>query len=93
MECLPTAIPESLELVVEDLGIGATAEAGVIALPPGVDLIDAADRVVVSVSLPRVQEEEEEEVEELLLEGDQDEPEVIGKGKEGDDTAPADDED
>ena len=83
VECLPTEIPESLELSVEDLGIGDTADAAAISLPPGVELVDPDTRVIVSVNLPRaLVEEEEEPEEELLLEGDQDEPEVIGKGKE-----------
>ncbi|MEE2778206.1 MAG: 50S ribosomal protein L25 [Acidobacteriota bacterium] len=83
VECLPTEIPESLALDVDALDIGDTADAGSVPLPPGVELLDDAHRVILSVSLPRtVEEEEEDEQDELLLEGESDEPEVIGKGKD-----------
>jgi large subunit ribosomal protein L25 len=93
VECLPTAIPQGLEINVEDLRIGDHVEAKDITLPEGVELMDEPQKVVVSVSHSRVEAEIDEleaegEGEELLIEAASDEPEVIGKGKdaEGEDS-------
>lgn len=81
LECLPGDIPNQLELDVSGLHLGQHAEAGDIELPPKVELLDDADRVIVSIAAPRVVEEDEEE-DEGLLEEAAEEPEVIGR--EGD---------
>lgn len=83
IECLPALIPTDFELDVSDLHLGQHAEAGDISLPDGVVLMEAPERVVLSVTLPRVVEEEEVEEEELL-EGELDEPEVISGAKDED---------
>ena len=80
VECLPSAIPGSLMLNVEELLIGDHRVVGDLTLPPGVEVTEELDRVIVSIAAPRIEEEEEEE-EELLLEAEAEEPEVIGKGK------------
>lgn len=88
IECLPGDIPVKLEIDVSALEIGDHVEAKQIALPDKVELIDEPDRVVVAVSHSRVAAavEEAEAVveasEEGLLEAEEFEPEVIGKGKE-----------
>lgn len=86
VECLPGQIPDHLELDVTELHVGDHAEAGQISLPEGVDLLDEPERVILTIIIPRAaaEEEEEEEEEELLLEPGQEEPEVIGRGKEED---------
>lgn len=89
VECLPSDIPESLDVDVSQLAIGDHVEAGALVLPKGVTLLEEADRVIVSVSYPdRIEETEEED--EGLLEAAPDEPEVIRRGKDQDDE---DDED
>lgn len=86
VECLPTDIPESFVLDVSALEIGDHLEASAIELPKGVELLEEPDRVIVSVSYAdRIEVEEEDE--EALLEAEQAEPEVIGKGKEEDEDA------
>jgi large subunit ribosomal protein L25 len=82
VECLPTSIPASLALDVSEMRIGDHLEAGVIELPAGVTLIDEPDRVLAAVSMPKAVEEEEVVEDEDLLEGESDEPQVIGRGKE-----------
>lgn len=83
IESLPGQIPPHLELDVSELNIGQNLDAGSLALPEGVELLEDLDRVLVSVAHPRVVEEEVEEEEELLEE-EMEEPEVIGRGKEED---------
>ncbi len=87
VECLPTDIPRELVVDVTELHIGQHIEAGNLALPKSVELIDEPEKVIVSVSHSRVAAEVEEleaegEAEELLIEAAKDEPEVIGRGKE-----------
>ena len=85
VECLPADIPQSLELDISELHIGDHIEAGALALPAKVELIDDEDKVLVSLAHARVVEEEEEvSEEEELLEAEMEEPEVIAKGKAAD---------
>lgn len=81
--CLPGDIPQQIEVNVEELHIGDHIEVGDLDVPEGAKIEDDPDRVVVSVHVREELElpEEEEEVEEELLEGEEMEPEVIGKGK------------
>lgn len=82
VECLPGVIPEEIEVDVTGLAIGDHLEAGALKLPDGVELIEEPDRVIVSIAYP-VRIEEPEEEEDALLEAERDEPEVIRRGKEG----------
>ncbi len=82
VECLPSNIPQSVQLVVSELHIGQHVEASELEVPEGVELLTDAERVIVSVALQKVVEEEVEEVEEdLLIETEATEPEVIQRGK------------
>ena len=83
VECLPGQIPEHFEVDVTPLHIGQHVEAGELELPEGVELLVEPERVIVSVSLRKIIEEEvEEEVEEeMLIEAETEEPEVISRGK------------
>lgn len=83
VECLPDKIPAVIEVDVSDLHIGQHLEVSDLPIPEGVDLVDDANKVIVSVAHARVHEVEEE-VEEELLEAGTDEPEVIGRTKEED---------
>lgn len=82
VECLPGDIPDTIEVDVSGLSIGDHLEAGRLALPKGVTLLEDPERVIVSVSYPDRIEEPEEEAEEELLEAEREEPELIGRGKE-----------
>jgi large subunit ribosomal protein L25 len=90
VECLPGAIPQQFELDVSELEIGDHREASDLDLPKGVELLEEADRVIVSIAAPRLEEEEEEE-DELLLEAASAEPELIGRGKDEDEAEGDDD--
>ena len=64
--CLPTAIPESIEVDISDLTIGDSIHVREIALPGDVELPEDVDFTVITVLAPKVEEEpvEEEELEE-----------------------------
>ena len=64
--CLPTAIPESIEVDITDLTIGDSIHISEITLPSEVELPEDVDFTVVTVLAPKVEEEpvEEEELEE-----------------------------
>ena len=64
--CLPTAIPESIEVDISDLTIGDSIHLLEIALPADVELPEETDFTVITVLAPKVEEEpvEEEELEE-----------------------------
>lgn len=82
VECLPGDIPDAIEVDVSELSIGDNLTAGALTLPKGVTLLEDPERVIVSVAYPDRIEEPEEEAAEELLEAEQEEPEVIGRGKE-----------
>ncbi len=90
IESLPGDIPAKLTLGVSALHIGDHLEAKDLELPDGVELMDEPEKVLVSVAHSRVAEVvEEAEIgveEELLIETEEEEPEVIGKGKEQEET-------
>ena len=79
VECLPSDIPELLEVDVTELHIGQHIEADAITLPEGVTLVDDPHRMIVGASAMKIEEEESEEEDELL-EGVDQQPEVIQKG-------------
>lgn len=79
VECLPTAIPESFELNVEELMINDSLHVSDIQAPADVTILNDPEDTVVTINPPQTFEEPEEE-EVLGEEGE--EPEVIKKGKE-----------
>ncbi len=74
VECLPTAIPDQIDVEVEALEIGDNLTVGELSFPEGVTPVTDAGTVVVTVVPPLELTEEEEEPEELVLE-----PELIGR--------------
>jgi large subunit ribosomal protein L25 len=76
IRCPAGAIPESVGLNVNELHLGGHLLAGDLELPDGVELITAADTMIVHVEEPKVALEPEE----AAVEGA--EPEVIAKGGE-----------
>lgn len=76
VECLPTDIPEHINVHVDELRIGDSITVKELVLPEGVEILDDPEQVVVSVHAPQSEEEPAEE------EGEgAEEPEVIKKGK------------
>ena len=84
IECLPSAIPNHLEVDVTALHIGQHIEAGQVELPEGVTLLDDEDKVIVSIAQPRSVAEDDEDEGDELLERAASEPEVIKRGKDDD---------
>ena len=85
VEALPTDIPTALFADVSELHIGQHIELGDLEVPKGVEFTDEPGRVVAAVAQSRVADslEEEEEEGEDLIEAEAEEPELIGKVKEG----------
>ena len=86
VECLPGDIPQTLELDVTALEIGAHYEAKDLELPKSVELMVELDKVIVAVAHSRVatevEEAEAEAAEAGLLEEEAAEPELIGRSTE-----------
>jgi large subunit ribosomal protein L25 len=80
VECLPGAIPDSIDVDITNLGIHQYVRVSDITLPEGVKVLDDGDRVVVGVTVARaeVTETPAVAVEEGVTPA---EPEVITKGK------------
>jgi large subunit ribosomal protein L25 len=83
VECLPTDIPDSIDVGVKSLRIGDTITVGDIEVSSKLDILTAKDTVIASVLAPAKEEEvKPAEGAEELAEGA--EPEVIGEKKEAD---------
>ena len=79
VECLPTQIPESIEIDAEHIEIGGNLHVSDLTLPEGLKLVTNSSEVILSVRAPVIEEEVVEE--EVLEEGA--EPELVGgKGKD-----------
>jgi len=86
VECLPTEIPENIEIDVSELRIGDSVQAKDLTIPAGVKLLTDPEQMVVSCVPPKI---EEEVPEEELAEGEAAEPEVITERKPEGEDAPA----
>ena len=67
--CLPTQIPESIEIDITELEIGDSIHAEEIPLSEGVEIITEVNFTVVTVLAPKIEEEEVEEEAEEAEEG------------------------
>ncbi|MFO7818636.1 MAG: 50S ribosomal protein L25 [Halanaerobacter sp.] len=77
IECLPTDIPENIEVDVTELGIGDSVDVSNLDVGEDIEVKVEDSETVATVVLPdEIEEEEEEEEEEL------EEPEVIGEEPE-----------
>lgn len=76
VECLPSDIPEAIELDVSELDVGDSIVVGSVSIP-GVKVLNDPDIVLVSVVAPTVSTDAEEAGEEEGAAGG--EPEVIGR--------------
>jgi large subunit ribosomal protein L25 len=78
VECLPQAVPESIEIDVSELEMGDAIHVRDLDTPEGISILEDPGRVTVGVVSPtEIEEEEEEEPEEMFAE-----PEVIGEEEE-----------
>ncbi len=80
LECLPTAIPDSIDVDVSALGAHEYYRVKDLKLPEGVKGLDDLERVVVGVTIARAEVEAATEVAAAVVE-----PEVAKKGKPEDD--------
>ncbi len=76
IECLPTAIPERIEVDVTALKIGDAVLVKDIVVPPDVKILNAPDQTAITVKMPHVEAPKEEAVLEVT------EPELIREKKE-----------
>ena len=77
VECLPTKIPEKIEVRVDDLEIGDIIHVKDLKVEEGVRVLNEPEETVVVIEPPRKIEEEKPEEEELIEE--EKEPEVISE--------------
>ena len=80
ISALPTAIPGSIVVTIEDMATGDTLKVADLPEIEGVEYTDDVDRPLVTVLLPRV---EEEPVEELFEIGEDGEPIPVAAAEEG----------
>lgn len=80
VQCLPTDIPERIEVDVSKLSIGDTIKVEELSVDEGITVVTLGDEAVVSVVLPTIEfdEDEDEEDEDKGVE-----PELVG-GEDGD---------
>ena len=88
VRCLPTNIPEQIEVDVSGLQIGDSLHISDLEPPEGVEIIEEADTAVVHIAAPRIVEEEQEaeaaeEVAEELAEGEEAGEAAEEKAEEG----------
>ena len=86
VECLPTRIPEHLDVDVSELHINQHVSVCDLAGTEELTILDEAEQILAVIVAPKVEEEPaaEEEEEAAAAEG---EPEVAKKGKEGEESA------
>ncbi|MFQ5952321.1 MAG: 50S ribosomal protein L25 [Candidatus Omnitrophota bacterium] len=88
VECLPTEIPEHIDIHVDELRIGDTICIKDVTPPEGVTFLADPEQIMVTVNPPQAEEVPVEE--EAVAEGEEEgeaEPEVIKKGKKEEEEA------
>ncbi|MCM8765537.1 MAG: 50S ribosomal protein L25 [Candidatus Omnitrophica bacterium] len=75
IECLPTAIPEKIEVDVSQLEIGQSIYVKDLKIPEGIRVLAPPEQTVIMVEMPKVEKVEEKVEEEVV------EPEVIKQKK------------
>lgn len=81
VECLPTAIPDKIEVDVSNMKIGDAVYVKDIVAPPGVKILNDGELIAMIVKPPKVEVPKEEVAEEAA------EPELIRKKKEEEEAA------
>lgn len=75
VEALPGSLPEFLEIDITELDMGDSLHVSDIVVPDGVEIIDDADSIVGSITVPTAEPSEEE----LAAAAEEVQPEVIGE--------------
>lgn len=88
VECLPTHIPEHLDVDVSELHINQNVTVAELIVAEGVEVLDDGEQIIAVVVAPRVEEAAPVEAE---AEAAEEEPEVAAKGKEAEEAAQAPD--
>jgi len=81
VECLPTAIPDRVDVDISNLGMHQYVRISELSLPSGVKVLDDPERVVVGVTHVRAEVVETPEAAAATTEVVPTEPEVIPRGK------------
>ena len=85
VHCLPTLLPDKIQVDVNDLNVNEIIHVGDLELAEEVQVLDDSQTMVVAVSPPKVEEEETEEIEgEEMPEPAQEEPELITRKRSDD---------
>ena len=94
IECLPADIPEHLDVAIGELAIGQSIHVRDLSLASGIKVLDDPDQTIVSIAAPISEAQLEEILAGTPAEGESQEPEVAGKGKEkpGEEDAPSEGE-
>ncbi len=82
VRCLPSMIPESIEIDISHLDIGDSVHVNEVSMAEGVELLTDPGQTACLVSAPRVEEEPEEEELEEGLEGEEGEEGAEGEAPE-----------
>jgi large subunit ribosomal protein L25 len=88
IECLPTAIPDSIEVNITDLKINDSLHVRDITAPEGVRILTDGDATVATIQ-PPISVEKLEAMLSAAPTAEAGEPEVVGKKKEGEEAAAA----
>ncbi len=85
IKCLPTRIPQHIEVDISELEVHHSVHVRDITLEPEIEVLTPLDTALFTIVPPKIEVEAPKEEEEgALIEGEKEiaEPEVIGKGKE-----------
>ena len=87
VRCLPTLLPEEIEVDIGELEIDDRLSVEDISLPEGIEILDDPHTRIVAIVPPRIEEEPEEEegLEEEAVVDEDAEPEVISRRSDDDD--------
>ena len=85
VHCLPTLLPDEIQVNVNELDVNDIIHVGDVAVPEEIQVLDDSQTMIVAVSPPKVEEEPAEEIEgEEALEPEQEEPELITRKRSDD---------
>lgn len=93
VRCIPSRIPEALELDISTAGIGDSVTVADLVVPEDVEVTSDPATVIASIVPPSVHKVEEAvEIEEVEAAEEEVEPEVVGRGKAAEEAEPAPEE-
>jgi large subunit ribosomal protein L25 len=90
IRCIPSKIPEALDLEISEMNIGDSVTVADLVVPEDIEVLTDAAATIASVVPPAVLKVEEEVPEEVEVEGvveEEAEPEVVGRGRPAEEEA------